>query len=42
MSEFTKENIWTACSEGDVARVAELLSEGQDVNAYDEFGYSPM
>lgn len=35
-------NIWVASSDGDMARVKELLSEGVDVNAQDEAGYSAL
>jgi hypothetical protein len=36
------ENIWCSASDGDIARVTILLSQGIDVNAQDETGYSPM
>ena len=37
------ENIWTASSDGDLERVQHLLEkEKVDVNAQDEFGYSPI
>lgn len=36
------ENIWCAASDGDMARVTALLSQGIDVNAQDDTGYSPM
>ena len=38
----TGDNIWIACSDGDVARVTELLQSGVDANVLDENGYSPM
>jgi ankyrin repeat protein len=39
------ENIWVACSDGDMKRVIHLLSHGAgdgDVNAQDAAGYSPL
>ena len=36
------ENIWIASSDGDLARVCCLLSNGVDVNAQDDSGYSPI
>jgi hypothetical protein len=39
---YEEENIWTAASDGDMARVQVLLGEGVDVNTQDETGYSPM
>ena len=36
------ENIWVACTNGDEARLRQLLQEGFSVNAQDEFGYSPI
>jgi hypothetical protein len=37
------ENIWVAASDGDLARVSELVeSGGASVNAQDENGYSPI
>jgi len=36
------ENIWVACTNGDEARLRQLLQEGFSVNAKDEFGYSPI
>jgi hypothetical protein len=36
------DNIWCAASDGDISRVASLLSSGVDVNTQDEAGYSPM
>ena len=38
----TDENIWIASSDGDVARVQQLVGEGVSVNAQDEHGYSPL
>ena len=35
-------NIWVASSDGNIERVKALLSEGVDVNAQDESGYSPI
>ena len=35
-------NIWVAASDGDLARVRQLLQEGVDVNAQDDNGYSPL
>ena len=35
-------NIWVAASDGDAARVFELIASGVSVNAQDEFGYSPI
>ena len=37
-----KENIWIASSDGDITRVIELLSSGVNINAQDEYGYSPL
>ena len=36
------DNIWIASSNGDIARVQQLLAEGVSVNGQDEAGYSPM
>lgn len=36
------ENLWVACTNGDMARVRELLSQGFTVNQQDENGFSPM
>lgn len=36
------DNIWIASSNGDIARVQQLLDEGVDVNVQDDAGYSPM
>ena len=36
------DNIWIAASDGDAARVDELLRSGVSVNAQDELGYSPI
>lgn len=41
-SSSESENIWTASSDGDIARVVELIDGGVNVNAQDEFGYAPM
>jgi len=37
-----EENIWIAASDGDLARVQQLLAAGESVNAQDESGYSPI
>ncbi len=42
MSALEGENIWIASSDGDLARVQELVKSGVSVNAQDENGYSPM
>jgi hypothetical protein len=36
------DNIWIASSNGDIARVQQLLGQGTSVNGQDESGYSPM
>lgn len=36
------ENIWIASSDGDINRVTELLTRGENVNGQDEYGYTPM
>ena len=36
------DNIWIASSNGDLARVQQLLTEGISINGQDEAGYSPM
>lgn len=36
------DNIWIASSNGDIARVQQLLTQGSDINGQDEAGYSPM
>eukprot|EP00607_Mallomonas_marina_P007865 CAMPEP_0182419486 /NCGR_PEP_ID=MMETSP1167-20130531/3938_1 /TAXON_ID=2988 /ORGANISM="Mallomonas Sp, Strain CCMP3275" /LENGTH=175 /DNA_ID=CAMNT_0024594443 /DNA_START=102 /DNA_END=629 /DNA_ORIENTATION=+ len=36
------ENIWIASSDGDIARVQELISTGTNVNEQDDTGYSPI
>ena len=36
------DNIWVACTNGDEARVRELLGQGVSVNAQDEHGFSPL
>lgn len=36
------ENIWVCCTNGDIARLQQLLSEGSTVNQQDEVGFSPM
>jgi len=36
------ENIWVACTNGDEARLRQLLQEGFSVNQQDEYGYSPI
>eukprot|EP00937_MAST-01D_sp_MAST-1D-sp2_P007600 g7600.t1 len=36
------ENIWTAASDGDTARVDFLLRTGTSVNVQDQLGYSPL
>ena len=35
-------DIWTACSEGDLERVRQLIQEGQDVNRGDSIGMTPL
>lgn len=36
------ENLWVACTNGDIGRLQTLLSEGSTVNQQDENGFSPM
>jgi CBS domain containing-hemolysin-like protein len=36
------DNIWIASSNGDIARVQQLLGQGTSVNGQDVSGYSPM
>ena len=36
------DNLWVACTNGDVPRLTELLGQGFTVNQQDEFGFSPM
>ena len=37
------DNIWTAASNGDLEQVKKWIEvEGVDVNAQDEYGYSPL
>jgi ankyrin repeat protein len=36
------DNIWVASSDGNLADVKKLISSGVDVNAQDEYGYSPL
>lgn len=36
------DNIWIASSNGDIARVQQLLNDGISVNCQDDAGYSPM
>lgn len=35
-------NVWTAASEGDLDAVKLFLQHGGDVNAKDEYGYTPL
>ena len=35
-------NIWTACREGDLERVRQLIKDGQDVNRGDSYGVTPL
>lgn len=42
VSGNSDENIWIASSDGDVARVQQLVGEGVSINAQDAHGYSPM
>ncbi|KAJ1431658.1 ankyrin repeat-containing domain protein, partial [Ochromonadaceae sp. CCMP2298] len=35
-------NIWVAASDGDIARVKELIDSGTAVNGKDDNGYSPI
>ncbi len=41
-SDEDPDNIWIASSNGDIARVQQLLGQGTSVNGQDESGYSPM
>ena len=36
------DNIWVACTNGDVNKVSEFLANGIDINAQDEAGFSPI
>jgi len=36
------DNIWVACTNGEVNKVSEFLASGIDVNAQDEYGFSPI
>lgn len=36
------ENIWISSSDGDIKRVKELVASGVNINAQDEYGYSPL
>lgn len=36
------DNIWVACTNGDVNKVSEFLASGIDINAQDEAGFSPI
>lgn len=36
------ENIWIAASDGDIEHVQKFLEHGININAQDEFGYSPL
>jgi ankyrin repeat protein len=36
------ENIWIAASDGDIQQVQSFLEQGVNINAQDEFGYSPL
>ncbi|KAL1924562.1 uncharacterized protein VTP21DRAFT_4216 [Calcarisporiella thermophila] len=38
----TTDNIWLAAGDGKLDRVKELLDSGIDVNAEDDFGYTPL
>ena len=40
--QMSSENIWTASSDGDAARVQRLVADGVSVNAKDDAGYTPM
>ncbi|CAM9600222.1 unnamed protein product [Heterosigma akashiwo] len=35
-------NIWVAAGDGDLARVQELIGQGQSVDQHDENGYTPL
>ena len=35
-------DIWTACREGDLERVRQLIQDGQDVNRGDSYGVTPL
>ncbi|CAM9701894.1 unnamed protein product, partial [Chrysoparadoxa australica] len=41
-SSLRMSNIWIAASDGDLARVVELVKGGASVNAKDENGYTPV
>ncbi len=47
MSSFAEEvdqfdNIWVASTNGDINKVSEFLANGINVNAQDEYGFSPI
>ena len=39
---MSRENLWTAASDGDTVRVCQLLRTGMSVNAQDQLGYSAL
>ncbi len=36
------DNIWVACTNGDIGKVTEFLASGVNINAQDEYGFSPV
>lgn len=36
------DNIWVAASDGNLSDIKKLIASGIDVNAQDEYGYSPL
>jgi ankyrin repeat protein len=44
MGENTSDdaNIWVAASDGELEKVKQFLASGVDINAKDEFGYTPL
>ena len=41
-TEEDNDNIWMACSDGNIECVKSLIKSGVSINAQDENGYSPM
>jgi len=40
MEQF--DNIWVACTDGNMNKVVAFLASGVDINAQDEYGFSPI
>lgn len=36
------DNLWVACTNGDIGRLQELLSQSMTINQQDEYGFSPL